>query len=83
MDSVLDGKLMEAQLGSSDDALANLMRERESILRILPPASRDLAPRGQQFIDWRIGAAWLSSVLCWQHPLVSLLGGGRPPFLHR
>jgi hypothetical protein len=27
MDSVLDGKLMEAQLASSDDALANLMRE--------------------------------------------------------
>ncbi len=27
MDSVLDGKLMEAQLASSDDALANLTRE--------------------------------------------------------
>jgi hypothetical protein len=56
MDSVLDSKLMEAQLVSSDDALANLMRE----LRVNPsdpPASikRSRAPRAtiHRMANWR------------------------------
>ena len=65
MDSVLDGKLMEAQLASSDDALANLMREL-GVNPSDPPASikRSRAPRAtiHRLANWR-RVAFVGSLL--------------------
>ena len=76
MDSTLNDKLMEGQLASLDDELSNLRREL-GVNPSDPPASikRFRAPRAT-FVDWL-------SVLCWQHPLVLPLGGGRPPLIRR
>ena len=65
MDSVLDGKLMEAQLASSDDALANLMREL-GVNPSDPPAGikRSRAPRAtfHRLANWR-RVAFVGSLL--------------------
>ena len=71
MDSTLNDKL----IAGLDEELSGLRRE----LGVNPSdptagIKRFRAP--SPFIDWL-------SVLCWQHPLVLLLGGGRPPLIRR
>ena len=83
MDSTLDGKLMERQLASLDELFSNLAREAGANPSDPPASIKTFRAPRQRLIDWRIGATWLSSVLCWQHPLVLLLGGGRPPLIRR